>query len=479
MAREQNDSPDRAFDPLYASNISIDRCPFLGLEEDASTALAYPHSANQCHRLAVPLEIDLIHQSGFCLSEYSSCDIYGQVSFIATEEAAGSKSEASSVRPASPLSAFPMAIASVKSALPTLYASLRSQRAIGLLAPPLMLLLILFAAIVWWPPPGESPQDAVVAGAATAQEDAGSADRPSARGQDSTDEISSVGSASGPGKPQVLSADKGEQTATNPALDLERAVVQQPASAQASAPESQQTRVESPAEEDQEAVEGAAAPEGGESITDGRARIGVQPLFNGSASLPAAVIAAVGPGSETPSPQDIYESPPPLRLYRFPDEEGDLLGEIVSRQQAGILGRSRGGEWLLIRLAGGVEGWVNAQESGAAVDGLDLPVIDDGMPPEQEVALPEPAAAGAGSVTEEAGDSPDAGPALEPGSATINAAAVNLRAGPGLDYESIGVGFNGEQITVLEDPGGSAWAQVRLANGQQGWMNRNYFVQTN
>lgn len=47
----------------------LEACPFLGLEEDAATWVAYPHSANSCHRAKPICNISLGYQESACLTK--------------------------------------------------------------------------------------------------------------------------------------------------------------------------------------------------------------------------------------------------------------------------------------------------------------------------------------------------------------------------------------------------------------------------
>lgn len=54
-------------------------CPYLGLQEDPSTWLSFPNSANYCHKFKPPRPIESAHQRQFCLTKaYPVCKIYAQ-----------------------------------------------------------------------------------------------------------------------------------------------------------------------------------------------------------------------------------------------------------------------------------------------------------------------------------------------------------------------------------------------------------------
>ena len=70
-------------------------------------------------------------------------------------------------------------------------------------------------------------------------------------------------------------------------------------------------------------------------------------------------------------------------------------------------------------------------------------------------------------------------PANAPGYITAN--EVNIRIGPGENYESLGVFFKDDYVTLLNKitaADGDSWYEVKYYNKQygwiQGWVNGNY-----
>jgi uncharacterized protein YgiM (DUF1202 family) len=49
-------------------------------------------------------------------------------------------------------------------------------------------------------------------------------------------------------------------------------------------------------------------------------------------------------------------------------------------------------------------------------------------------------------------------------------AHVNLRKGPGLQYQTIGKAYMDNTLEILEENPG--WLRVRLENGTEGWMSK-------
>jgi hypothetical protein len=66
-----------------------------------------------------------------------------------------------------------------------------------------------------------------------------------------------------------------------------------------------------------------------------------------------------------------------------------------------------------------------------------------------------------------------ASPASEQ-TATITAAKLNLRAGPGTQYQSLGAYRQGTRVKVLDKDSTNGWLRVRTPQGAEGWMSSNY-----
>lgn len=55
----------------------LERCPYLGLHDDSSTALAYPSAWNYCYRATLPGSVLVSHQAETCLCPgYLNCPVY-------------------------------------------------------------------------------------------------------------------------------------------------------------------------------------------------------------------------------------------------------------------------------------------------------------------------------------------------------------------------------------------------------------------
>jgi hypothetical protein len=61
-------------------------------------------------------------------------------------------------------------------------------------------------------------------------------------------------------------------------------------------------------------------------------------------------------------------------------------------------------------------------------------------------------------------------PTPVPVTATVGVDRLNVRSGPGTDFERIATGLRGESLTVLNQEENCAWLQVRIPDGTVGWV---------
>lgn len=106
-------------------------------------------------------------------------------------------------------------------------------------------------------------------------------------------------------------------------------------------------------------------------------------------------------------------------------------------QQVALLGRNDAATWAKIRLASGVEGWVNASYLVSTVSIASLPV------------------AGAGAPTP---------------TGVVNTGAVHVRSGPGVAYASRAIAYEGTSVTLLARDSAATWVKARLPGGLEGWI---------
>jgi uncharacterized protein YgiM (DUF1202 family) len=78
-------------------------------------------------------------------------------------------------------------------------------------------------------------------------------------------------------------------------------------------------------------------------------------------------------------------------LWSGPGTDYAFIAELPAGMLLEIVGRSENGAWTVVRLAGGTEGWIPAEDLETATDLSLLAAIDDPpVPPPTETPLPAP-----------------------------------------------------------------------------------------
>ena len=160
------------------------------------------------------------------------------------------------------------------------------------------------------------------------------------------------------------------------------------------------------------------------------------------------LIFLVGPAvSSALSLSDGSEDTNALMVHQDPTSDSALLSLIEEKQFVTLLGRDSSGSWLNVLLNDGIEGWINANQSGAGVESTSLP--SEG----EEQLFP--------AVT--------SFPVIR--SAYVDTGALNVRSGPGVEYEGITIITSGEVVGLIGRRALGPWVRIRLDNGLEGWVN--------
>lgn len=161
--------------------------------------------------------------------------------------------------------------------------------------------------------------------------------------------------------------------------------------------------------------------------------------LNMTVALYSLPLAGVTPSpSPTPPPTAIVATGA-LNVRHGPGVTYGVASVVYRGQTLAVLGRDGGANWLRVRLAGGSEGWV-----GAHLVTLNVPL----------------------------NSLPVAGTPSAPGTATgvVTLGALNVRSGPGMEYEVITHLFEGQKVTLLGRTPSTGWVKVRLPAGSEGWI---------
>lgn len=177
-----------------------------------------------------------------------------------------------------------------------------------------------------------------------------------------------------------------------------------------------------------------------------------------TATLPPS---AVPPPTETPPPPTLPPTPAPvdgttatrLNVRTEPSTAGTVLGMVGSSVKVQIIGKDSGDNWYQILYPDGPDGkgWVTAQYVNTG-NADTIPVIGAGTVP-----LNGTSASGSGA----------SGVILE---------QVNVRSGPGTDFNALGLLNPKDSVTITGQDSTGVWLQIQFAKGPEGlgWVTASY-----
>ena len=182
-------------------------------------------------------------------------------------------------------------------------------------------------------------------------------------------------------------------------------------------------------------------------------------------------------GSPPAAPAVLAQTTPPRPPYikvdyltnvrQGPATTFDKVGELPAVSFAPLVGRTGTSDWWQIEFADGPEGkgWVSADVVELVGEIDDVPVV--GAPPAEEVdedTLDSPTApAAADSSADEVESQPDNAPIVQ-----IPAGGVNVRGGPGLNFDLLGRLDEGISAKVVGRNEAGDWWQIEYPAGENG-----------
>ena len=317
---------------------------------------------------------------------------------------------------------FQMASAAAADAKPVapLAAPKKRKRRVTLYAFPLILILILLAAIIWWPAPGTTIQESLVLGAQNDRE--------------------ASGGATLNGKPvsQPAVAEKAVEVTSPDAVGEPAATV----SLNESGDQTEQEGADTSANE---SARNSAAHNGQIQASAGTGMAAAPDQQAGAAkSVESNTETAIAPAqsTEVEAPDETQisseetssseESPSSSTEETVSDDASEEIGpETVNEEASAAIDE--------------------VTHDSPAVVTADLPVISS----EPTGAQPIPA------ITSY--------PVIR--SAFVDTGALNVRSGPGVEYEAITVINSGELVGLIGRRALGPWVRVRLDSGLEGWVN--------
>lgn len=186
------------------------------------------------------------------------------------------------------------------------------------------------------------------------------------------------------------------------------------------------------------------------------------PVVGGSITETASETQAPASGTETAVPETESATVTILgdmNIRSGPGTNYDIIGGATAGDEFEITGKSPDGEWWQIDFDG-QSGWIYAPYVTAA-NVEDVPVVGDAQ---AEGTAPED------SVTE--------APATPDEPIATAAGDLNVRGGPGTEYDRIGGAYEGEEFAITGKSSDGEWWQIDF-EGRSGWLYAPFVTATN
>lgn len=116
---------------------------------------------------------------------------------------------------------------------------------------------------------------------------------------------------------------------------------------------------------------------------------------------------------------------------------------LYQGQSVAVIGRTNNSSWIKVRLGNDQEGWIGSSALQTNVPVQSLPVVE----------VPPP-----------------------PNAAVVNVNFLNVRNGPGSNFEVFTFLQWGQVVGIIGRSANSTWVQVRLPNNSVGWVDSNYLL---
>lgn len=215
----------------------------------------------------------------------------------------------------------------------------------------------------------------------------------------------------------------------------------------------------------------------------GACTISVAPQSNATATItpPLPFFSATIPPTFTPRPSSTSLPPTAIptvapigglittqiNVRSKPDQTSASLGTLKNGDQVQIIGKDVSGAWWQITYSASADGkgWIASAYVNAEGNGATLPVIDP-----------------SGAIIPTANPINTIAPTNAPFTSTSNAktasvqSKINVRSGPGSNYNSLGLLNPGDIVTLTGRNETSAWLQIIYPGGpdDRGWVSAAY-----
>lgn len=126
-----------------------------------------------------------------------------------------------------------------------------------------------------------------------------------------------------------------------------------------------------------------------------------------------------------------------------PGLDYSVITILYQGQSVALIGRTNNSSWLKVDLGNDQQGWLNSNTVQTNFPVSSLPVAE----------VPPP-----------------------PNAAVVNVSWLNVRLGPGTNFDAFTVLQRGQVVGIIGRSANSTWVKVRLPNDSIGWVDSNYLL---
>ncbi len=145
------------------------------------------------------------------------------------------------------------------------------------------------------------------------------------------------------------------------------------------------------------------------------------------------------------------------------DAQASIVDVVSLNQVVTLIGRNADASWVFVRTPNNIVGWMRPQVLTYTINLFDLTAVSTTPVP---TATPLPGTATATPTPASLGNI----------SGVVNTGALNIRSGPGVQYNVIAAVYFGDVVILLGRNADSTWLFIQTAANVRGWVNARYIT---
>lgn len=145
------------------------------------------------------------------------------------------------------------------------------------------------------------------------------------------------------------------------------------------------------------------------------------------------------------------------------DAQATIVDVVSLNQVVTLIGRNADASWVFVRTPNNILGWMRPQVLTYTINLFDLTAVST-TPVPTVTPLPGTATATPTPIS------------LANATGIVNTGALNVRSGPGVQYNVIAAVYFGDVVTLLGRNGDATWLYIQTAAAVRGWVNARYIT---